>query len=148
MKTYLSFNAKTLRYKLKQFLLSVAAPGAESVIVETEFGPMARDPLDRHVSRQLMKWGHYNPEEVANHKEVTSGLDSALIIESHVGALAIQLAHSFQSALCLEANPNTYRRLEYNVRLNRLEDIINTRCASVCERNQTVSLFTALITLG
>ena len=112
MKTYLSFKTKTLRYKLKQFLLSVVAPGAESVIVETELGPMACDPLDSHGSRQLMKWGHYNPKEVANYKEVSNGLDSALIIGSHIGSLAIQLADSFQSTLCLEANPDTYRHLD------------------------------------
>ena len=148
MKTYLSFKAKTLRYRLKQFLLSVAAPGAESVIIETEFGPMACDPLDSHVSRQLMKWGHYNPKEVANYKEVSNGMDSALIIGGHIGSLAIQLADSFQSILCLEANPSTYRRLEYNVSLNRLGDILNTRCGAVCQRNQPVSFFVALITQG
>jgi len=113
----------------------VVAPGAESVIIETEFGPMARDPLDSYVSRQLMKWGHYYPKEVAIYKEVSNGLDSALIIGRHFGSLAIQLAELFQSMLCLEANPSTYRRLEYNVRLNRLRDIVNTRCADVCERN-------------
>ena len=72
-------------------MLSVVAPGAESAIVETEFVPMACDPLDSHVSRQLIKWGHYNPEEVANYKEVSNGLDSALIIGSHIGSLATQL---------------------------------------------------------
>ena len=148
MKTYLSFKAKTLRYKLKQFLLSVVAPGAESVIVETEFGPMACDPLDSYVSRQLIKWGHYNPKEVANYKEVSNGLDSALIIGSHIGSLAIQLADSFQSMLCLEANPGTYRRLEYNVRLNQLQDIVTTRCAAVCERNQPVSFFCSVDNSG
>lgn len=148
MKTYLSFKAKTLRYRLKQFLLSVAAPGAESVIIETEFGPMACDPLDSHVSRQLMKWGHYNPKEVANYKEVSNGMDSALIIGSHIGSLAIQLADSFQSILCLEANPSTYRRLEFNVSLNRLGDILNTRCAAVCERNQPVSFFCSVDNSG
>ena len=148
MKTYLSFKAKTLRYKLKQFFLSVVAPGVESVIVETEFGPMACDPLYSHVSRQLMKWGHYNPNEVANYKEVSDGLDSALIVGSHIGSLAIQLADSFQSMLCLEANAGTCRRLEYNVRLNQLRDIVNTRCVAVCERNQPGSFFAALITLG
>ena len=129
-------------------MLSVVAPGAESVIVETELGPMACDPLDSHVSRQLMKWGHYNPKEVANYKEVSNGLDSALIIGSHIGSLAIQLADSFQSMWCIEANPGTYRRLEYNIRLNQLSHIVNTRCAAVCERNQPVSFFAALITQG
>ena len=148
MKTYLSFKAKTLRYKLKQLLLPVVAPGAESVIVETEFGLMACDPLDSHVSRQLMKWGCYNPEEVTNYKEVSNSLDSALIIGSHIGSLAIQLADSFQSMLCLEVNPDTYRRLRYNVLLNRLGDTVSNRCAAVCERNQSVSFFAALITQG
>ena len=148
MKTYLSFKAKTLRYKLKKFLLSVAAPGAESVIVETEFGPMACVPLDSHVSRQLMKWGHYNPNEVANYKEVSNGLDSALIIGSHLGSPGIRLADSFRSMLCLEANPGTCRRLEYNVRLNQLRDIVNTRCVAVCERNQPVSFFCSVDNSG
>ena len=139
MKTYLSFKAKTLRYKLKQLFLSLVAPGIDSIIVETEFGPMACDPLDSHVSRQLIKWGHYNPDEVAKYREASDGLDSALIIGSHIGSLAIQLADSFQSMLCFEANPDTHRRLEYNIRLNRLGNVVSTRCLAVCERNQSVS---------
>ncbi len=102
---------------------------------------MACDPLDSHVSRQLMKWGHCYPGEVANYKEVSNGLDSALIIGSHIGSLAIPLFDSFQCMLCFEANPDTYRRLEYNIRTNRLRGIVNTRCAAVCEKNKPVSFF-------
>ena len=95
-----------------------------------------------------MKWGHCNPGKVANYKEVSNGLDSALIIGSHIGSLAIPLVDSFQCMLCFEANPDTYRRLEYNDRLNWLGNILNTRCAAVCERNQPVSFFARLISLG
>jgi len=148
LKTYLSFKAKTLRYKLKQVLLSVIAPGAKSVIVETEFGLISCDLLDGHVSRQLMKRGHYDPEEVADSKEVSNGLDSTLIIGSHIASLEIQSADPFQSILCLETNPDTYRRLEYNVRLNRLGEIVSTGSAAVCERNQPVSFFCSVDNFG
>ena len=92
--------------------------------------------------------GALQSKEVANYKEVSNGLDSALIIGSHIGSLAIQLADSFQSMLCLEANPSTFRRLEYNVRLNQLGDIVNTACVAVCEQNQPVSFFCSVDNSG
>ena len=138
LKTYFSFALKNLRYKLQRALFSRIAPKAYAVIVDTNFGPMACDPLDRHVSRQLMKWGHYNPTESDHYAQFANGLDSALIVGSHIGALAIQLAPCFNEMVCVEANPQIYRLLRHNIFANGLSAKVSSQNVAVSDREGPV----------
>ena len=112
MKKYLSFLTKRLRQSVKKFLFAQIAPGTKGVVVETEFGPLICDPCDGHVSRQLLKWGRYNPVEAKLYREAAAGLNSALFVGSHIGALAFQLEDCFDDVMCIEANPATYEILK------------------------------------
>ena len=60
--------------------------------METHFGILARDPLDPNVSRQLMKWGHYNLTDCYRYAHFLNGFEPA---KSLIGTLTIQLSTLF-----------------------------------------------------
>lgn len=110
-------------------MFSWLASDSLGVVVDTTFGPMICDPTDGHVSRQLLKWGHYNPEETNLYRDKIAGLNSALIIGAHIGSVALQLADCVDEIVCIEANPSTYLVLKNNVQLQGRADKI--RCFNI-----------------
>ena len=116
--------------------------------METNFGLVACDPLDQHVSRQLMKWGHYNPTESNHYAHFASGLDSALIVGSHIGALAIQLSAYFHEMVCIEANPQTYRLLKHNIFANNLSARVSSQNVAVSDKEGSVPFLCSIENTG
>jgi FkbM family methyltransferase len=108
------------------------------VVVDSDFGPIVCDPHDRHVSRQLLKWGHYNPDEARKYQDLLQQSSTALVIGSHIGALALQLAASVDKLTCIEANPRNYDLLKLNVAMQDLSSKVG--CVNVAVAEQTGSV--------
>lgn len=108
------------------------------VVVDSDFGPIVCDPNDRHVSRQLLKWRHYNPDEARKYQDLLQQSSTALVIGSHIGALALQLAVSVDKLTCVEANPCNHNLLKLNVAMANLSSKVN--CVNVAVAEQTGSV--------
>ena len=76
-----------------------------------------------------MKWGRYNPDEVKLYQKNATGLSTALIVGSHIGALAFQLEACFDELVCIEANPITHDLLRKNILMRGLSD--KMRCLNI-----------------
>jgi len=123
IKNYLSFKAKYLRLKFKSFVLKKLMPNAHEVLVNTQFGKMIVDPLDNHVSRQLLKTNNYNPQEILAFKELLKKNDQILLCGAHIGSLAIPLAGYVKKIVAIEANPKNYEILDLNITINKIRNI-------------------------
>ena len=86
-------------------------------MVDSDFGPIVCDPHDR---RQLLKWRHYNPDEARKYQDLLQQSSTALVIGSHIGALALQFAVNVDKVTCVEANPCNYGLLTLNVAIQKL----------------------------
>lgn len=104
------------------------------VVVDSDFGLIVCDPNDRHVSRQLLKWRHYNPDEARKYQVLLKQTSTALVIGSHIGALALQLAASVDKLTCVEANPFNYDLLKLNVAMQNLSSKVNCVNVAVAEQ--------------
>lgn len=126
VRTFLSFWFKAYKFRIKRKLFRLLARDAVGVVVSTEFGPVICDPLDNHVSRQLMKFGSYDQEEVGLYKAILGADSQVLIVGAHIGSVAMQLAPYVAGVVCVEANPFTYHLLQMNISLNKLEAKVST----------------------
>jgi hypothetical protein len=123
IKTFLSFKIKFIKMKVRKIKLNSFGQYASGLTVSTDFGKMIVDPLDSHVSRQLLKNGNYNPEELERLKELVKITDNALIVGAHIGSIAIPLSKFVKKLVAIEANPRNYDLLKSNVLLNECSNI-------------------------
>lgn len=138
MKKRISYWVKYTRYRLKDWLFEKLASKSLGVVVSTDFGPMICDPRDNHVSRQLIKWGGYNPSEIGRYIELSEGMNSLLVVGSHIGALALQLADYFDELVCIEANPETFELLQMNILLQNLGHKVQALNVAVTSEDRPV----------
>lgn len=137
LKNYLSFKVKYLRLKFKSFLLKNLMGNAHAVLVNTQFGKMIVDPLDNHVSRQLLKKGDYNPQEINSIKKLLNKTDSVLICGAHIGSLAIPLSLKVRKLIAIEANPKNYDILNLNLKINNIANV-NTYNFAAAEKKRVI----------
>lgn len=102
-------------------------PFARAIVTETSTGLFASDPEDYGVGWNIRSNGHYGTELLQTISQIVPASSSVLVIGAHIGTMAIPLAKQFAWVAAIEANPNTFRLLEMNIRLNNVTncDIFN-----------------------
>jgi len=123
IKLFLSFKVKFLKLTIKRILLKILMPNVNEILVNTKFGKMLLDPLDNHVSRQLIKTGNYNPLEILSIKKKLNINDNLLILGAHIGSLAIPLSSNVKKIVAIEANPKNFELLNLNIAINNISNI-------------------------
>ncbi len=95
----------------------------KAVIVETKNGVFAVDPADLEVGAKLRKQGEYGIGEINQISQLINSQSSVLIVGAHLGSIAIPIANICSKLIAIEANPNNFRLLETNVKLNNTSNI-------------------------
>lgn len=104
--------AQDRRDRLKSF-----GAHAVGVLLESDAGLFVVDPEDSSVSAVLLHHGEYAREEVDLARSFLRGGD-VLVVGSHVGSHVVTLSRHANALVAIEANPNTFRFLDANIRLN------------------------------
>lgn len=86
--------------------------------MSTRQGIFAVDPKDMSVGRALLKSGEYGLDEVERIVSLVGRQGRVLFVGTHIGAIAIPVSKSVSRVIAVEANPSTFRLLDYNKRLN------------------------------
>ena len=115
IKNYLSFKIKYLKSNLRGVFLN---KNVTALIVNTSQGIFAVDPKDIFVGRALLKSGEYGLDEVHRIVNLAGPLGKVLFVGTHLGAIAIPVSKSVAKVIAVEANPDTFKLLQYNKRLN------------------------------
>lgn len=122
---------RRLYFYLKLFVSSligrvrklVLGPNTVAVITQTEIGPFATDPQDMVVGRELRKTGSYQREELERLTQHIGENDNVLVVGAHIGALVIPISRRCKSVVAIEANPDTFRLLSFNLLLNNARNV-------------------------
>ncbi len=101
-------------------------PYARAILVKTPQGDFAVPVEDLYVGRELRFKGSYSAHELLFLRSVCNSGTRLLVVGAHIGALAIPLAKICQSAVAIEANPQTFELLQFNVAMNGL-----TNCRAI-----------------
>lgn len=119
-------------------ILDYLLPNTVGVVVDSDFGPIVCEQNDRHVSRKLLKWGHHNPDEPRKYKDLLQESSTALVIDSHIEALAPQVAANVDNLTCIEANPRNYDFLKLNVAMQNLSNKVCCVNVAIAESSGSV----------
>jgi len=109
--------------KSNRFLNSLGKD-VKAVIVETKNGVLAVDPADLEVGAKLREKGEYGISEINQISQLIDNNSSVLIVGAHIGSLAIPIANICSKVVAIEANPNNFKLLQTNVKLNNTDNII------------------------
>jgi FkbM family methyltransferase len=98
-------------------------PFAKGILVEGKHGMFVVDPEDSSVSAHLLSGGTYNDEELALASSFVNSSSNALIVGTHIGALAIPLSKLCKTLDAIEANPDTQKLLKVNFLINECNNV-------------------------
>jgi FkbM family methyltransferase len=121
---FFSFKLKFFKSLLRQFFLKFFfGPNIKALLTPTVFGDMLVSPSDLHVTRQILKSGNYNPDEIIHLKKLVNKKDRLLVIGAHIGSFVIPASKLVHDVVAIEANPKNFKLLSMNIALNKLENI-------------------------
>lgn len=103
---------------LREARLKSFGQRATDVLADTEQGLYVVNPGDRFVSRRLLEDGVYGLDELDRCYEMITTDSKLLVVGTHIGAIAIPLSKRCKSMVAIEANPDTYKLFEANLKLN------------------------------
>ena len=112
------------RMKLKsKFRALLLGESVKALLVDTNQGVFVVDPLDMGVGNTLLQNGSYDEETLRKWCEILNDQSSVLVVGGHIGSLAVPLSKSCAHVDVIEANPETFKLLSYNVGINNCDNI-------------------------
>ena len=112
-----------LKNKKSNRLQNSLGKDVKAIIVETKNGTFAVEPADLEVGAKLREKGEYGIDEINRISQYIDSNSSVLIIGAHIGSLAIPIAKICSKLVAIEANPNNFKLLQTNVKLNNTSNI-------------------------
>lgn len=108
-----------------------------ALTVNTKNGTFVVDAADLEVGAKLRKKGEYGIDEINRISQFIDNQSSVLIVGAHIGSLAIPVSKICSDVVAIEANPNNFKLLQTNIKLN---DVLNitTHNIAASEREETI----------
>ena len=108
----------------------VAGKSTRALLVDSRQGLFLVDPEDSGVGRQLRYTGSYGQEEIDRILAYTNESTSVLFVGSHIGTLAIPVSKRVRKVCTIEANPETFQLLKWNLLLNDCANVTAIQLAA------------------
>lgn len=108
-----------------------------ALTVNTKNGTFIVDAADLEVGGKLRNKGEYGIDEINRISQFIDNQSSVLIVGAHIGSLAIPVAKTCSELVAIEANPNNFKLLQINIKLNDISNIIAHNIAA-SEREETI----------
>lgn len=111
----LGFAKRNLAARAKR---SLVGANVSALLIETKQGIFLDAPEDQVVGKFLIRDGAYGLDEIERIRALVTPESRVLFVGTHIGALAIPVSRFVRHVTAIEANPNTYRLLSWNILLN------------------------------
>jgi FkbM family methyltransferase len=101
----------------------IIGKNAVGVICDSKNGLIAVPPYDLVIGRKLAFSGEYDWSKLDNLLRLVGDKSRVLVVGSHIGTIVIPIAKKALEVHAVEANPENFRFLDYNMRLNKLNNL-------------------------
>lgn len=108
----------------------------QALLVPTVQGQFLIDPEDMGVGGALKRLGGYGLEEIERVSSLTNCESNVLFVGSHIGSLVVPISKKVKRVTAIEANPNTFQLLSWNILLNRCDNVRPIHAAASDRREQ------------
>jgi FkbM family methyltransferase len=129
---------------LRRWMLGRHAIG---IVYESENGTLISGVGDMFVGGNLGFRGRHQVEMLNSLLALVGPESRVLVLGTHIGALAIPLAKKAREVVAYEANPQTFRLLQYNLKLNKIDNLVAFNLA-VGDRPGKIEFFTSGVNSG
>ena len=106
----------------RRTLMKSMGHNAVGILANTKHGPMVVDAEDGVVGYLLLNNGSYGEEEYDRACKFVKG-GNVLVVGANIGAHAVPLSRLCKELYAVEANPNTFKHLVSNMRLNECRNM-------------------------
>lgn len=114
----------------KSFLTKkIVGPYSKYIIVDTPNGDVAVDINDSVVGQELRTYGEFEKDVLTILKKIVNSKTNILILGAHIGTHIVQIFRDVNKIFAIEANPETFKLLELNVKLNKISNCQLLHCA-------------------
>ena len=94
---------------------------AGGVVFNSANGQLIADPKDVEISSSLGDLGQYDWHTILFLEQLIDSSTNLYILGAHIGCLLIPLSRTAKNVVAFEANPLTYKYLQQNILLNKIE---------------------------
>ncbi len=101
-----------------------------AILLSSQQGLFLVDPEDHNVGGCLLNRGGYGEDEIERISSLTNAESGVLFVGSHIGTLAIPVSKRVKRVTAVEANPDTFQLLTWNVLLNRCGNLTPIQMAA------------------
>ncbi|MGA2653313.1 MAG: FkbM family methyltransferase [Terracidiphilus sp.] len=129
----LVFAANSTISRLKRLIVGKTV---DALLVNSKQGLFLIGPEDLGVGGSLIKDGAYGEDEIQRISSLTNERSNVLFVGSHIGTLAIPTSRKVKHVTAIEANPNTFRLLTWNILLNNCQNIHAIQVAASDQKGQ------------
>jgi FkbM family methyltransferase len=129
---------------LRRWMLGRHAIG---IVYESENGTLISGVGDMFVGGNLGFRGRYEVAMLNSLLALVGPESRVLVLGTHIGALAIPLAQKVREVVAYEANPETFRFLQYNLKLNKIDNLSPFNLAAG-DRHGKIEFFTSGVNSG
>ena len=112
-------NQASLAKKRKNFL----GPYARAILFTTKNGSFLAPVDDIEIGKKIGEEGGYDLEELNQIEQMLNISSVVYVIGTHIGLLLVPVAKKVKMVVGYEANPQTYKLLQMNLGLNKLENV-------------------------
>lgn len=114
----------------------VVGPFAEAILVKTQNALLAVRPEDSGVGWHLRRDGNHGGDQISDLMAYLKPSDNVLVVGAHIGALAIPIGVSCRNVTCIEANPDTFELLKFNIEINKMKNCTPYSLAASDQRGE------------
>jgi len=111
---------KWLKSAIRWMFLSYLGPRTSAILVDLDGLKLLVPATDLSLARSLSKSGGYNKPLVEFLVQQVSAPSAVLFIGTHIGSVLIPVAKRCRAVVGIEANPETFKLLEANLKLNNI----------------------------
>lgn len=96
---------------------------ADGVVFNSANGQLIADPKDVEINNSLGFLGQYDWHNILFLGRLLNETTTLYILGAHIGSLLVPLSKFVKSIIAFEANPQTYKYLQQNILLNKIENV-------------------------
>lgn len=97
-------------------------PYVGGIIFNSANGQLIADPKDVEINFSLGFLGQYDWHNISFLSRLLDNSTNLYILGAHIGCLLVPLSRLVKSVIAFEANPLTYKYLQQNISLNKIEN--------------------------
>ncbi len=142
---------RTIKLKLKSYMSNLArkvfGQYLSGYVIDSKNGLLACPVDDICIGSILARKGEYDWDIIQYLIQYLDASSKVLIVGAHIGSLLIPIAKHVKLITGIEANPDIYKFLQANIRLNYIENV-ELMSIAAAERTGTIEFLLSILNSG